>query len=166
MNHHTEWTADQKEALKRWSGKDKSDRHPHDLLPSEEEDTEEKSSQTLVSSEECAEMRRFFKSNNTSIKRMAEHHFEYSRTTIAEHVFDRRCSHDIDEEPVASPSDELNPENYTKSDECSKMREMYHEVQSIPAVQEEFDKSYGQAYHHLAGRCKCKHNTPNIHDIN
>jgi hypothetical protein len=164
MSHPMEWSDDQKEALKRWSDKDKSERHPHDLLPSDEEE-KKKPRQSLVTAEECADMRSFFKTNNTNIKQMAEHHFEYSRTTIAEHVFNRRCSHDIDEEPVESPSDDVNPANYTKADECAEMREMYQEVRSIPVIQEEFDKTYAQAYHHLAGRCKCKHNTPNIHAI-
>lgn len=166
-----EWTEEQQEALERWAEKDRSDRHPHDLLPggrkSEGEGEEETPKNTNGTNDvqpgQCAEMRRMFKSDDElTIKAMAEGEFAFHRSTIAEHVFGRRCNHDIDEEPADSPMGDIDSGDFIQAEECAEMREYWQEEREIVAVQDEFEKTYGQTYHHLVGRCKCEHSVPDI----
>ena len=167
-----EWTDEQREALERWSDKDRTDRHPHDLLPGgrksegEEEEEEPGSGANDVKAAQCVEMRQMFKENDElTIKQMAQEHFSFHRSTIAEHVFGRRCNHDIDEEPAESPMGDIDSGDFIQADECAEMRETWIAEREIVTVQEEFDKTYGQTYHHLVGRCKCEHDIPNIRTI-
>lgn len=166
------WTEEQKEALQRWSNKDNTERHPHDLLPDGRKSEREKSGNGSrngindVQAEECEKMRRTFKSeDNITIKEMAETHFSFHRSTIAEHVFGRRCNHEVDEEPAESPMSDIDSGNFVEADECAEMREMWNKVGEITDVQEAYGKTYGQTYHHLVGRCKCDHEVPNIREL-
>lgn len=157
MTH--EWSEDQREAIERWNEKGSGERHPHDLLPNGSQGYNRG-----VSEEECASMRQFFKSNpDTTIKEMVDDEFEYSQTTIAEHVFNR-CNHEIEEDAAESPMGSIDPEDFVTDDECRRMRVYYwnggHE--EITEVQAEFENTYGQTYHHLVGRCKCDHDEPDI----
>lgn len=171
MSQGQEWTDEQKEALERWSSKDNTNRHPHDLLPGgrkgkHKEGEESESNGSDVRKEQCAEMRRTFKRyEETTIKQMAENDFPFHRSTIAEHVFGRRCNHDIDEEPAESPMGDIDSGDFIQDGECAKMRETWIEVEEIVTVQERFEKTYGQTYHHLVGRCKCAHDVPNIREL-
>lgn len=163
-----EWTDEQREALDRWRDKDPAERHPHDLLPEgrrSDDDGDETGEVYGVTDEECGEMRRLYKdTDDLTIKAMSEDHFSYSRTTIAEHVFDRRCSHDIIEDPAVPPSETgSRPSKFVTPGECAEMRETYHDGSEIPEVQAEYGTSYAQAYHHLAGRCRCDHEIEDIH---
>jgi len=154
-----DWSEEQKKALKQWKQKDRSERHPHDLLPNENQGYNRG-----VTKKECREMRVTFKKDSeVTIKSMVDAEFDYSQTTIAEHVFDR-CSHDIDEEAAESPMGSIDPENFVGVQECMRMRKYYREDgnEEIVNVKEEFGKTYGQTYHHLVGRCKCEHDEPNI----
>lgn len=166
------WTEEQREALKRWSSKDSSERHPHDLLPGgrkSERKNENKNSGSGandVQPDQCEDMRTMFKDDDDmTIKEMAESHFEFHRSTIAEHVFGRRCSHDIDEEPAESPMGNIDSGDFIQADECAEMRNRWADVGEIVEVQKHFEKTYGQTYHHLVGRCKCDHDVPNIRNI-
>lgn len=160
-----EWSDDQKDALRRWLDKPPSERHPHDLLPEGRISSEKSGNgKNAVSPDECAQMRQIFKAEDITIKEMARSRFDYSRTTIAEHVFARRCSHEIDETPAESPMESIDPDEFVTADECAKMRESYHDGKGIPEVQNDFDLSYGQTYHHLSGRCKCDHGVRDIRD--
>lgn len=169
-----EWTEEQKEALERWAEKDRSQRHPHDLLPGgrkSEGDSEKKSRSSTngtndVQPEQCAAMRKMFKSNDDlTIKAIAKEEFAFHRSTIAEHVFGRRCTHDIEEEPAESPMGGIDSGDFIQAEECSEMREHWKGVGEIVSVQEDFEKTYGQTYHHLVGRCKCDHDVPNIREM-
>lgn len=167
-----EWTDEQQEALERWASKDSSQRHPHDLLPGgrkgeqEKKSGEKKESANDVTPEQCEDMRVMFKNNpELTIKAMAEDHYSFHRSTIAEHVFGRRCNHDIDEEPADSPMGDIDSGSFVQPEECSDMREYWMESREIVSVQEEFDLTYGQTYHHLVGRCKCDHEVPNIKEL-
>lgn len=154
-----EWSEDQREAIERWNDKDSDERHPHDLLPNGSQGYNRG-----VTEEECREMRQFFKSNpDTTIKMMVEGRFEYSQTTIAEHVFNR-CNHRIDESAAESPMGSIDPEDFVTDDECRRMRVFYRDggEEEIVIVQEEFGNTYGQTYHHLVGRCKCDHDEDDI----
>lgn len=169
---HDDWTEEQREALERWAEKDSSERHPHDLLPggrkSENEAEEEvsESGWNDVKAEQCAEMRRMFKdSDSLTIKEMAENHYPFHRSTIAEHVFGRRCNHSIEVEPAESPMGDIDSGDFIEVEECAEMRERWVEVREIVTVQEEFEKTYGQTYHHLVGRCKCDHEVPDIRTV-
>lgn len=168
---HRDWTDEQKEALERWAEKDRDDRHPHDLLPggrkSEgESDGEAGNGSNDVQPEQCQAMRQKFKDDDDlTIKAMANHHFDFHRSTIAEHVFGRRCNHDIDEEPAESPMGDIDSGDFIQADECAEMREEWQDRREIVGVQEEFEKTYGQTYHHLVGRCKCDHDVPNIREF-
>lgn len=173
MNEPGEWTDDQEEALKRWAGKDRSDRHPHDLLPGgRKSEGENDSSQKAdgpndVKPEQCSEMRKMFKKNDDlTIKKMADSHFSFHRSTIAEHVFGRRCSHDVAEEPAESPMGNIDPSDFITPEDCEEMRDRYRDLREIVAVKDEYEgKSYGQVYHHLVGRCKCDHGVPDIREM-
>lgn len=170
---HDDWTDEQREALERWGEKDRGSRHPHDLLPGGRKSEKEGEGKQGTSDgandvkpDQCAEMRATFKENpDLTIKSMAEDHFPFHRSTIAEHVFGRRCNHDIDEEAAESPMGDINSGDFIQADECERMRNRWMELQEIVAVQEEFEKTYGQTYHHLVGRCKCDHETPNIREL-
>lgn len=153
-----EWSEKQKEAVERWNQKDRSERHPHDLLPNGSQGY-----QRGVTESECAEMRRRFKNRDITIKSMVENPYDYSQTTIAEHVFNR-CNHSIEEEPAESPMGPINSENFVEEQECAEMREYYwgQGDEEIVNVKEEFENTYGQTYHHLVGRCKCDHEKSNI----
>lgn len=166
MSDPTDWTDKQREAIERWADKPPEDRHPNDLLPEGRKSSDEGGGgSNVVSPDECAEMRRVFKQDgDLTIKAMAEQRFSYSRTTIAEHVFARRCTHEIAEPAAESPMDSIDPDEFIQPDECAEMREMYHDGAEIPEVQAAWDASYGQAYHHLAGRCTCEHDVYDIRD--
>lgn len=171
MNTH-DWSDEQKEALERWSSKDNTERHPHDLLPGGRKSEQAKENGNAgngandVQPEQCSEMRRMFKDDDElTIKAMAEGHFEFHRSTIAEHVFGRRCSHDIDEEAAESPMGNIDSGDFIQADECAEMRERWVDVREIVQVQGEFEKTYGQTYHHLVGRCKCDHDVPDIKEV-
>lgn len=154
------WSDDQIEAVKRWKSKGEDERHPHDLLPSGRQ-----SHNRGVSDEECAEMRRLFKDDESlTIKGISEQHFSYSQTTVAEHVFNRRCTHEIAEEAAESPMGPIDPDEFVTVDECREMRECYWDGvdMEIVTVRDRFGKSYGQTYHHLIGRCECDHDVPDI----
>ena len=172
MTEPDEWTDEQEEALERWAEKDRSNRHPHDLLPGgrkSEGSSNEGGTQgggNDVKPEQCAEMREMFKSDgDLTIKQMAQESFDFHRSTIAEHVFGRRCNHDIDVEPADSPISDISSADFIDPEECAEMREHWTEVEEIVAVQDEFDKTYGQTYHHLVGRCKCDHEVPDIREL-
>lgn len=159
-----EWTDEQAEALKRWQEKEDGSRHPHDLLPGGRNENDSRSN-NAVSPEECAAMRRAFKADEeVTIKELAETEFDYSQTTVAEHVFARRCSHDVDEGAAESPMGSIDPDEFVEPDLCAEMREDHADIQSIKGVAQEHGKTYGQAYHHLVGRCKCSHEVPAIRD--
>lgn len=169
-----EWTEEQEEALERWAEKDRSERHPHDLLPGGRKSDAEKEEERQVTQEgtndvkpeQCVEMRRLFKRNDElTIKQMAENEFGFHRSTIAEHAFGRRCNHEIDEEPAESPMGDIDSGDFIQADECADMRNAWKDKRKIVAVQEEFEKTYGQTYHHLVGRCKCDHEVPDIREL-
>lgn len=156
---HDEWSDDQAEAIERWQSKDRSERHPHDLLPNGNQGYNRG-----VSENECGEMRQQFKSNSDiTIKDMVGDDFDYSQTTIAEHVFDR-CNHNIEEDPAESPMGSIDPDDFVTDEQCRDMRDFYWGKGDgeITEVRDEFEKTYGQTYHHLVGRCKCDHNVPDI----
>lgn len=154
-----DWSEEQIKALKRWKEKDQSERHPHDLLPNGSQGYNRG-----VSEDECEEMRQRFKDEpDTTVKDMVDDEYEYSQTTVAEHVFDR-CNHTIEEEAAESPMGSIDPDDFVTVEECSRMRRYYREEagEEIVNVQEEFENTYGQTYHHLVGRCKCDHEEDNI----
>lgn len=171
MTNPDTWTDEQREALQRWSSKDESERHPHDLLPGgrkSEQERERAAGNGIndVQPDQCVEMRQMFKDDEElTIKRMAEEEFDFHRSTIAEHVFGRRCSHSVEESPAESPMGNIDSGNFIQSEECAEMRNRWDEVREIVTVQEEFEKTYGQTYHHLVGRCKCDHDVPNIRNL-
>lgn len=168
MSDPLDFTDDQKEALERWRDKDQTQRHPHDLLPdgrkSEGESKSDSSgSANDVQPEQCTEMRKMFKENeDLTIKSMASDHFSFHRSTIAEHVFGRRCNHDIEEEAAESPMGDIDSSDFIQADECAEMRKEWKGVREIVTVKDRFEKTYGQTYHHLVGRCKCDHDVPSI----
>jgi len=165
------WTEEQREALERFRDKKRSQRHPHDLLPGgrksdDEDDDDDSSGASDVQPEQCSQMREMFKAeSDLTIKGMAQEHFSFHRSTVAEHVFGRRCNHDIDVEPAESSMGNIDSSEFIQADECAEMRETWTELGEIVAVQEEYEKSYGQTYHHLVGRCKCDHDVPNIREL-
>lgn len=169
MTDPNDWTEEQEDALSRWAEKDRSQRHPHDLLPGGRKseggggDNAKSSGMNDVKPDQCRAMRRMFKQDDDlTIKSMANHDFSFHRSTIAEHVFGRRCTHDIDEEPAESPMGDIDSDDFIQADECAEMREAWQQEREIVAVQQDFEKTYGQTYHHLVGRCKCDHDVPNI----
>jgi len=156
------WSDEQREAIDRWNDKDQSERHPHDLLPNGSQGYDRG-----VGEDECASMRQFFKSHpDKTIKSMVEVEFEYSQTTIAEHVFNR-CNHSIEEEPADSPMGTIDPEDFVTNQQCADMRSFYFGEgdEEITNVEAQFDKTYGQVYHHLVGRCKCDHDQVDIRSV-
>lgn len=159
MDHHDDWTDDQEEAMSRWLEKDESERHPHDLLPNGGRGYDRG-----VTQGECGDMRRRFKSDSDiTIKSMVDDPFDYSQTTIAEHVFGR-CNHEIEEGEAESPMGTIDSDDFVSDDECAQMRRFYWQGgdEEITEVRDEFENTYGQTYHHLVGRCKCDHGEPNI----
>jgi hypothetical protein len=155
---HDEWSDEQREAMERFNEKDSSERHPHDLLPNGGQGYKRG-----VSEEECTSMRQEFKETDTTIKDMVGDEYDYSQTTIAEHVFDR-CNHDIEEGAAESPMGPIDPDSFVTVEECREMREFYRGEggEEITVVRDEFSNTYGQTYHHLVGRCKCEHDEPDI----
>lgn len=154
-----DWTDEQREAINRWNEKDRENRHPHDLLPNGSQGYNRG-----VSDDECASMRVYFKNHaDTTIKSMVDTEFEYSQTTIAEHVFDR-CNHNIEEEPAESPMGSIDADDFVTDAQCASMRRFYWNDgdEEITAVEAKFDKTYGQVYHHLVGRCQCDHDQVDI----
>lgn len=157
-----EWSEDQIEAMERWKDKDQSERHPNDLLPNGSQGYDRG-----VSEEECGEMRNHFKSEDgITVKSMVGDRFDYSQTTIAEHVFNR-CNHIIDVEPAESPMGSIDSSEFVTEEECADMRRFYYGEGDgeITNVRDKFDNTYGQTYHHLIGRCKCNHEMSDIRSV-
>jgi hypothetical protein len=156
------WSDEQREAVNRWQNKDSSERHPHDLLPNGSQGYDRG-----VSEEECASMRELFKQQpENTVKSMVGSEFDYSETTIGEHVFDR-CNHEIAESPADSPMGTIDPDDFVTDQECATMRSYYFSDgdEEITNVEARFDKSYGQVYHHLVGRCTCDHDESDIRSV-
>lgn len=146
-----EWSDEQIEAIERWKSKSEVERHPHDLLPGGR-----KSHERGMTEDECRWLRNQFESRDTTVTELSDS-CEYSETAIAEHVFGRRCHHEHDVPPCDSPMGSINPDEFIQAQECAQMRTFFFETDNceIKNVQHQFGTSYGQAYHHLMGRCKC-----------
>lgn len=156
----SDWTDEQQEAINRWNEKDRSERHPHDLLP----DTGQGYDRG-VTEEQCIAMRDLFKQDDRTVKSMVDTEFDYKQTTIAEHIFGR-CNHSVNATPADSPMGNMDADKFVTVEECRNMREYYYNEghEEITEVEAHFDKTYGQVYHHLVARCKCEHGQPGIRD--
>lgn len=150
-SHGVKWSDEQIEAIKRWKSKSETERHPHDLLPGGR-----KSHERGMTEKECKWLRETFESRDTTITELSGE-CEYSETAIAEHVFGRRCHHDHDVSACDSPMGSIDSDEFVGADECAQMRQFFYDTSGceIKTVQHQFGTSYGQAYHHLMGRCKC-----------
>lgn len=152
-----DWSEEQKEALERWAKKDPKDRHPHDLIPGQNNTGNGGSNE--VTSDECRRMRQAFKrTTKTTIRDLVRNEdFGYSRETVARHVFNRSdCNHDIDEPPAEDELQQPSSDERVSEQECQHMREAYHGGFSVVEVKEKYERTYDQTYYHVVGRCKCE----------